>query len=591
MEIWTVTLILVGTLYLLISERFSVDLTAIGIMVALMVTGILSPGQAVAGFANPAVVTVGAMFLISRAMIRTGSLGFVAQKIVAGSRGNSRMAMILVLLIVGVSSAFVNNTPVVVLFIPIIIGLSCEFGISPSKLLIPTSYASILGGTCTLIGTSTNIIVRDLAMEYGYGDIGMFELSAIGLPIAVVGIAFLVLAAPRFMPGHLMPTCDLGEREDRKYLAELAVEPDADCIGEDAMTAFAESRPSFEVFEIVRDDRIFYPDMEPTRLAGGDVLLVKGTAEDLVGALQAGSVRLPHLEPDLNYAATDSASLIAELIVPPQSSLVGEQLVDTELRNHPDIHVVAVKRRQIHYAEQKIGNLRFRIGDIVLARVALKMLDRIRDRGDFIIVEDVHHRIQDTRKAGTALSIFLALVIAASTGLADIMVCALTAVFLMVLAGCLNLRDAYRELRGDVLLIIVATIALGTAMERTGTSELYARAFLGLFRDAGPRVVLAAMVTLTSLCTHLLSNNATAVLLLPIAISTALNLGVDPKPFIIGVIFGASACFATPIGYKTNLLVYGPGAYRFADYLKLGIPLSLLVVGMASWLIPHAWPF
>ena len=366
--------------------------------------------------------------------------------------------------------------------------------------------------------------------------------------------------------------------------------PDADAIGKDAATAFARTRPSFEVFEVVRDGHIHYPERSPIRLEAGDVILVKGTADDLVGALQDGAVRLPHLDPSLNYAATDPTSLIVELIIPPQSPLIGEPLAETDLKNHPDIHVVAVKRRQLHYTEQKIRNLRFRIGDIILARVNRAKLERIRDREDFIIVEDVHHEIRNTRKAGTAVSIFLALIVAASTGLADIMVCALTAVFLLVITGCLHLRDAYRELRGDVLLIIVATIALGTAMERTGTSELYARAFLSLFSDAGPRVVLAAVGVLTSICTHLLSNNATAVLLLPIAVSTANALGVAPQPFIIAVIFGASACYATPIGYQTNLLVYGPGAYRFADYLKLGIPLNLIVLAMASLLIPYVWP-
>lgn len=590
METWTVTLILLATLYFLISEKLSVDLIAIGIMVALMLTGLLPPTETVAGFANPAVITVGSMFLISRAMIRTGSLGFVAQRIVTAGRGKPRMAMLLILTIVGVASAFVNNTPVVVLFIPIVLSLSCEYEISPSKLLIPASYASILAGTCTLIGTSTNIIVRDLSIDYGYGDIGMFELSAVGFPIAAVGIAFLVLAAPRIMPDHAMPTCDLEGREDRKYLAELAIAPDADAIGKDAATAFARTRPSFEVFEVVRDGHIHYPERSPTRLEAGDVMLVKGTADDLVGALQDGAMRLPHLDRSLNYAATDPTSLIVELIIPPQSPLIGEPLAETDLKNHPDIHVVAVKRRQLHYTEQKIRNLRFRIGDIILARVNRAKLERIRDREDFIIVEDVHHEIRNTRKAGTAVSIFLALIVAASTGLADIMVCALTAVFLLVITGCLHLRDAYRELRGDVLLIIVATIALGTAMERTGTSELYARAFLSLFSDAGPRVVLTAIGVLTSICTHLLSNNATAVLLLPIAVSTANALGVAPQPFIIAVIFGASACYATPIGYQTNLLVYGPGAYRFADYLKLGIPLNLIVLAMASLLIPYVWP-
>ncbi len=591
MSIWIVTAVLILTLLFLMSEAVPVDLTAIGIIVALMVTGILSPTEAVAGFANPAVVTVGAMFLISRAMIRTGALGFMAQRIIALSRGGSHLALLLVLLIVAVASAFVNNTPVVVLFIPIILNLSCAYDLSPSKFLIPISYASILAGTCTLIGTSTNIIVRDLAIDLGYRGITMFELSILGVPIAVVGIAFLYFAAPRIMPGHAVPTCELEEGEHRKYLAELQIPEGSPLIGQDSYTAFSGEFPSFEVFEVVHKHQIFYPHRESVDLAPDDVVLVKGAAGDFLAALQAGTVVLPHLDPELNYHVGDQEAVIVEFIIPPQSSLIGDSLMNTILARSPDIHVIAMKSRGLHYTEQRVQNVRVRVGDIILARCRKSALDRFRGEPDVIIVEDIHHEILHKRKAKQTLIIFAGLILAASTGLADIMVCAVTAVFLMVSAGCLQLRDAYRELRGDVLLIIVGTIALGTAMQKTGASRLYADLFLSLFRGAGPRTVLAGMLLFTSISTQLLSNNATAVLLLPIAVSTAHGLNVDPRSFIIAVCFGASACFATPIGYQTNLLVYGPGAYRFGDYLKLGIPLNLIVLGMGTAFIPVFWPF
>jgi di/tricarboxylate transporter len=245
----------------------------------------------------------------------------------------------------------------------------------------------------------------------------------------------------------------------------------------------------------------------------------------------------------------------------------------------------------VHYVDQKIQSLKLQVGDIILVRCSKAKLDQIRNERDFIIVEDVHHQIIHKRKARWAVLIFLGLITAASTGLADIMVCALTGVFLLVITGCLNLRDAYRAIRGDVLLLIVGTIALGTAMEKTGASQLYAERFLSLFGDARPTAVLAGVILLTSISTQLLSNNATAVLVLPVAIATALKIGVDPKPFIVAVCFGASACFASPIGYQTNLLVYGPGNYRFGDYLKLGIPLNLLVIVLGTLLIPVFWPY
>jgi di/tricarboxylate transporter len=283
--------------------------------------------------------------------------------------------------------------------------------------------------------------------------------------------------------------------------------------------------------------------------------------------------------------------VIIELIVPPQSSMIGEKLMDTLVQKRRDIHILAVKRRQVHYSEQKLRRMQIRVGDIILVRCKREALDSFRSDADFIPVEHVHHEILHKRKARYALAIFGAMVAAATWGLADIMVCALTAVFLMIVTGCLQLKDAYRALRGDVLLLIVSTIALGAAMEKTGASDMYAKGFLSLFQGMSPQVVLGGLILLTSIGTQLLSNNATAVLLFPIAVSTAATLGVDPKPFIVAICFGASACFATPIGYQTNLMVYGPGSYRFSDYMKLGIPLNLMVLVLGTLFIPVIWPF
>ena len=399
MTIWIVSAILILTLYLLISEKLPVDLTAIGIMVMLMISRVLTPIEAVAGFAHPAVITVGSMFLVSKGMVRTGAVGYIGQKVIAIARGNAKLAVLVILLTVAVASAFINNTPVVVLFIPVVMRMCCQFGLSPSKILIPLSYTSILAGTCTLIGTSTNIIISDLSANNGYGAIAMFEFSMLGLPIAAIGIAFLLVAAPRFMPELLNPTCELENSEHRRYLAEFAIPRGSALIDQDPATVFAKQYPNLEVLELIRYSHIFHPS-----------------------------------------------------------------------------------------------------------------------------------------------------------------------------------RDA-------------VTIALGTAMKKTGTSQLYADAYLEIFSGFPPVVVLGGFILLASISTHILSNNATAVLLFPIAISTAIGIGVDPRPFVMAVCFGASACFATPIGYQTNLLVYEPGGYRFTDYLKLGIPLNLLVLILGSAFIPILWPF
>ena len=591
MLIWLVTLILVVAMLLLITEKLPVDLTSIGIVVVLTITGILTPTEAIAGFASPAVITVGAMFLISKGMIRTGAVGFISQMVNRYSRGRPTLAVFLILVIVGTASAFINNTPVVVLFIPIILSLSCELDFSPSKVLIPVSYASILAGTCTLIGTSTNIIISDLSARHGFGSLGMFELSPLGVPIALLGIFFLIFAAPKLMPNMHNPVCELKDDEHRRYLAELQVPHGSRIIGENPESYFSQKYPGMEVLELIRYSHVFYPDRDAVKIAPDDLLLVKGSANDLVGILHDDMVELPMAEQGLNFEVEEKQALIVELIIPPQSSLLGERLATSRLRRDPDIHIIAIKRRELHYAEPKVKDIRLKIGDILLVRLPGSSLERLRGETDFIIVEDVHHEIEHKRLASRAFLIFGAMVAAAGTGLADILVCALAAAFLMVLTGCLQLRDAYRAMEGRVLLIIIAMIAMSAALEKTGAAVFYARAFLTLFSGLSPVYVLSGVLLLTSVSTHVLSNNATAILLLPIAISAAQGLGVDPKPFIVAVCFGASACFATPIGYQTNLLVYGPGGYRFSDFFKLGIPLNLLVLMMGSLFIPLLWPF
>ena len=591
MDLWIVSLIIIMTFFLLITEKIPIDLTAIGIMVVLTVTGILSPKEAVAGFANPAVITVGAMFLISQAMVRTGAVGFIGERIIEYSKGNAKFAMILTLLIVAVASAFINNTPIVVLFIPILFTLSCKYNFSPSKFLIPLSYASILAGTCTLIGTSTNIIVSDLSDMYGYGQIGMFELSSLGVPIALLGLVLIYFLGPLIMPEHAAPTCELDDRPDRRYLTEFVIPPESPLIGMDPLNAFAEDYESFEVFEVARDSRILYPERDRIKLAPSDLLLVKGSANDFVSVFREEIVELPHAFQKQDLTTDSDDAIVAELIIPPQSGLLGQKLLETSLGVSQDIHIIAVKRRSLLYTEQRIEKMKLRVGDIILVQCSEMTLKQLRGQVDFIIVEDVHHELINKKKAPWAFTIFLGLIIAASTGLADIMVCALAALFLLILTGCLQFRDAYRSIQGDVLLLIVGTIALGTAMDKTGAVKLYAEHFLSLFQGLRPEAVLGGIMILTSISTQLMSNNATAVLLVPIAISTALSLGVNPKPFIIAVCFGASACYATYIGYQTNLLVYSPGRYRFTDYLKLGIPLNLLVIILGTFFIPKLWPF
>ena len=591
MDVWIVSIILIITVYFLIMEKISVDLTSIGIIVLLVVFRILTPKEAVMGFANPAVITIGAMFIVSKGMMRTGGVEFIGRQIIRLARGNYTLALTVVLFTVAVASAFINNTPVVILFIPVVMTLCCEYNLSPAKFLIPISYASILAGTCTLIGTSTNIIVSDLSFDYGYGALTMFELSFIGVPIAVIGIIFLIIATPRVLPSLANPICHLKNSEHRQYLAELKIPLKSKLIGKNPVDFFQNRYPGTVTLELIRLSRIYHPARDKMVLAGGDTLLVKVELNDLVEILHNEDVELPGAKKDLFLGAQKDAPIIVELVISPYSTLRGQELLKTPLAKDPKVNIIAVQRQNFHITEQQVHDVILRTGDTLLVWCRESKLKSIRTETDYLVIEDVYEELIHKRKAIWSVVNFIGMIGTATLGLADIMTCALTAAFLMIITGCLQMRGAYRSLQGDVLLLIAGTIALGAAMEKTGASQLYANAFISIFSGYSPVIVLGAIIFLTSISTHILSNNATAVLLLPIAISTALAIGVDPKPFIIGICFGASACFASPMGYQTNLMVYGPGGYRFVDYLKLGIPLNLLVIIGGTIFIPMIWPF
>lgn len=591
MDIWITSAILIFTIYLLITEKISVDLTAIGIMVLLVVSRILSPKEAIGGFANPAVITVGAMFVVSKGMMRTGGVEFLGRKIIKMARGNYKLALIIILLSVAIASAFINNTPVVILFIPVIMTMCCEYGLSPSKFLIPVSYASILAGTCTLIGTSTNIIISDLSVSFGYDGLSMFELSTLGVPLAIAGIVFLYFIAPKVLPALANPICQLQDSTHRQYLAELKIPQKSNLIGKSAGNIFGGKYSSINVIELIKKSHIYHPNRDKIAITAEDILLLKGSLNDLVAILHNEQVELPTSENGLVLGAQKDAPIVVELIISPHSTLRGQQLLRTDLAKDPDVNIIAVKRINLHLTERQIHDVRLQTGDILLIWCHESKLESIRSNKEYIVIEDVYEELVHKRKAAWAIINFVCMIGTATLGIADIMTCALTAAFLMIITGCLQMRDAYRALQGDVLLLIAGTIALGTAMQKTGASQFYAESFLSLFSGFSPMIVLGAVVLLTSICTQILSNNATAVLLLPIAISTALGIGVDPKPFVVGICFGASACFATPMGYQTNLMVYGPGGYSFMDYMKLGIPLNIFVVVASTLLIPLIWPF
>ncbi|CCH50056.1 SLC13 family permease [Pseudodesulfovibrio piezophilus] len=591
-DILIVTIILVIAVILLISEKLPVDLTGLGIIVVLTVTCELTPKEAMAGFANPAPLAVAALFVVSRGLVRTGALTFVTQLTIALTKGSKARLLFLSLVLVGTLSAFLNNTPVVVLFMSIIMAVCVRYGFAPSKFLIPLSYISILAGTCTLIGTSTNILVSDVATNMGHAPIGMFELSVLGVPIALVGGVFMFLFSDILMPSHDSMAAS-SETEQETYLSELEVTPESQLIGINPNEGLGPDYQKIKAYEVYRSGRIYDLSRSRVLLKEGDYVLVRGTVDEISKILDKGDATLPMCSDAECFQSPHlSGTKLVELLIPAGSSVRGVPLHNLYLAYFKDVSIIGFIRRQEHYSWKVAKSQRLRIGDVLLAQVTENSLDAIRRKDDFIILNDnVVNDVINWKRAPIALGLFLLMIPAVATGMTDILTAAFAAAFGMILSGCLSIREAYRAVDVKILMLIIGTIALGAAMRKSGADVYYAGAFLSLLSGSGPQVVLTGIIVLTSVLSHFLSNNSTAVLLVPVAIATADSLGVDPRPFIVGVAFGASACFATPIGYKTNLIVYGPGGYKFSDFLRMGIPMALIACGGAALFIPTFWPF
>ena len=590
MTIIAISVILVLAVILLITEKLPYDLTAFGIIVALVVLDILTPDQALAGFSNPAPLTIAFLFVVSTALMRTGAVDFITQRIIRLSKGKPGRLLFILLFTVGGFSSFLNNTPVVVLFISIVMSVCCEYSLSPSKFLIPVSFISILAGTSTLIGTSTNIIVSDLAVQHGLDPISMFELTPLGMPTAMAGAVFLLIFAPRWLGDHKAPICETTGGNKGRYLSELQIPAASPLVGRTAATSFSERFPDIELFEVIRKGELFDPNQQDVQIEDDDVLLVKATAQQLSTILDEKCAVLLHGTSDAG-GSSSGRHVVVELLVQPNSDAVGRSLEDMLASLDAHIKVIGVKRHWKHYQVEKFRDLRLTVGDLILVEMPPDHLDQIRSGGDLLVIENVYKSIINRKKAPVAMAVFGAMIAVTTLGITSLIYAAMVATLVLIVTGCVSVREAYRSIDIRILVLIVGTLALGRALTVTGTADVYARTLLAPLVGFSPRIVLSVFILLTSVFSLFISNNATAALLLPIAISTAGALGVDPRPFVIGICFGASACYATPIGYQTNLLVYGPGGYKFADYLKLGIPLNIGVWLVASAFIPVIWPF
>jgi len=572
-----------------VRERMKPDVVALAALAVLLAGGVLDVAEVLAVLGNPALVTVAAMFVLSAALERTGVIDGMGRLVVRAAGTSPTVAMLALMGGVMALSAFINNTPVVVILAPVVIALAQSLGTSPSKLLIPLSYASIFGGTTTLIGTSTNLLVDGVGQSLGMPAFGMFEITAAGLVMAAVGTAYMLTVGHRLLPARETLASLLPAASDRHFFAEVLVPIDSPLIGRPLKASgFTEER-GLRVIDVVRGDRSLRHGLVDLELAAGDRIVVRSRMGDMLGLREAGDVDFTGAAAHAIEPITSRETVLMEGVVGPQSHAAGLRLVDLDLSRLYGAYVLAIHRHGEHL-DGDFDRSRLRVGDTVLIEGPPESMARLFERQEFINLSRPDERPYRRDRAPIAVVAVIAVMALAAFEVLPIAALALMAAAAVIALGCLDSDEAYGAVQWNILMLIFGMLALGFAMEKTGAAKLIVEAAATLVSGFGPVAVLSGVYFLTSALTEVISNNAAAVLLTPIAAGLAYQLGVDPRPFVVAVMFAASASFATPIGYQTNTFVYGAGGYRFMDFVRVGLPLNLLLWGTATLVIPWFWP-
>ena len=591
METLIVSAILLLALVLFVTELVPIDLTALLVVGLLILTQVLTPAEGFSGFSHPAPVTVAAMLVLSTGLIRTGAVAKLGQKVSAlgGSSEVSQLAVIFP--VVALLSAFISNTAAVAMFLPLVLNIAREKKLSPSKLLLPLSYAAILGGACTYIGTSTNIIVGTIFAAGTHPPLQMFEFSGLGLVLLTLGAIYMLAIGQRNLPYRPTEASLTEGYRLREYLTELVIRPDSPLLDKTLRETDFSQMLDIEVLEIQRGRQKLRLFLQEIRLKSGDILIVKGNLENILKIRDTEGVDIL-AEAKLSDRDLKSEDItLAEAVISPDSSLIGRTLKEANFRQRYQATALAI-RRHASQIRDKLGRVRLRMGDMLLVQVRKEVLGNLRQDSDFLLILE-ESQSSDFRlsKLPIAVLIFLGVIAAAAFQKLPIELAALFGALLMVFTRCITLREAYRAVDWRIVILIGGTLSLGTAMEKTGTATAIAESLVGWSGTLGPVALIAVLYLVTMGMTEIMSNNATAALLTPIAISIAHHGGWDPRPFAFCVAFAASCSFLTPIGYQTNTMVYGPGGYRFTDYFKVGAWLSLISWLTATLLIPRIWPF
>ncbi|MBN1993582.1 MAG: SLC13 family permease [Anaerolineae bacterium] len=581
--------LLIGTLVVFALDLFPIDFVAFTLMALVLVLGPIlgvKPEAAISGFSNPATITVLAMFILSGGIYRTGMINLLTHRLVRLA-GNSELRQLLTIaLIVGPISAFINNTAAVAILIPSVITLAREHNRAPSKLLIPLSYFSQLAGVITLIGTSTNVLASALSAQEGYGAFGMFEFSAIGLLIFITGGLYILLIGHRLLPRRGGEQKFEESYHVQEYLSEAVVLEGSPLVGQKVVESRLREQFDVHVFEVFRNGQKLPHPLGQKVLQAGDILFIKANTGqllkilDIEGLAIASDIRLD------DRLESDRRSLM-EVVIGPNCDLIGGTLSTTNFRHHYNCTVIAI-RKQGQLIRERLSKVKFEFGDTLLLRGTKEALEQIKREPGFIATEEVQEEDFRIGKIPVALAIVAGVVLVAALGV-PILITAIAGCVLMVLTGCLKVNELHESVRWDVIFLLAGVIPLGLALQETGGTQLIASLAAQSAHYVPPLIVLIIFYLTTSIMTELISNNATVVVLVPVGAATAKALGLNPTAFILAIMFAASNSFATPVGYQTNTMVYGPGGYKFLDFTKVGLPLNLILAVATPIFITLLW--
>ena len=587
--------VILMALFLFITEKLSIDLIALLIIGVLVSTGVISAEEGISGFSNAATLTVAFMFVISAAILKTGSLQFVAGLLTRTFRNHYQRGVILLMAVVSTVSAFINNTPVVAVMIPVTTQIAKNSGRAASKLLIPVSYASIFGGTCTLIGTSTNILVNGIAVQNGLEPFGMFDFAPMGLCFVLVGSLFMIFIGQRLLPSRQENNQDALEDSLIDYLAEVEILPGSVLANVSILSSALVKELEMEILELRRESTRLNLPQGDTIMQVSDILKVSCNLGKLKQMKdQLGVKLMPFVEDEDPDSLGDNSSFV-ELVIPTNSELDGKTLREFDFRRRFRAAPLAIRQRE-EVLHDQLHELKLRAGDVILAEMKTHYLDQwktsTKDQNlPFIILSQEGIQSFNRKQFWTVIAIIIGVISTAALNILPIAISTLIGVCLLVLSKTMTMKEVYQSIQWPIVFLLAGALSLGAAMNNSGLAMDIANLITSTFQNSGPIIILSGIYLMTSLLTEMMSNNATAALVAPIAIAIAIQLDVSPTPFLMATMFAASASFMTPIGYQTNTMIYSAGGYRFRDFLKVGVWLNLIFWLMSTLLIPVFFPF